>query len=143
MDYCFVGNFERINQNQNFVFIPAPESLGPPYLRLHRIQLPGDFQMKDEDIDDTTIDAVEGELHESEGQANSTRPRGKREPVICNVCCKTFLDKSILRRHIRTVHEKQKDFICYVCNRQFSQLGNLKIHISTVHLDYRLSLIHI
>ena len=38
-----------------------------------------------------------------------------------------------LKRHIRTVHEKQKDFCCEECGHAFSKKLALKAHLAKVH----------
>ena len=39
--------------------------------------------------------------------------------IICDVCHKKFMKKTVLNRHIQTVHEKKKDFACMKCQENF------------------------
>ena len=40
-----------------------------------------------------------------------------------------------MKRHVETVHERQKHFQCEFCRRNFSTPGNLKRHIMTLHKE--------
>ena len=51
----------------------------------------------------------------------------------CKKCGKAFWDKSNLRRHIKSVHNKMKDHICKECGYSASQKIALKKHIKAVH----------
>ena len=55
----------------------------------------------------------------------------------CDLCGKTFGHKSHLKRHMNTVHLKQKNFKCDHCDYICGEKSNLKTHIDTVHLRHR------
>ena len=38
-----------------------------------------------------------------------------------------------MKRHINSIHNKQKDHKCDTCEKTFSQAGYLKTHINSVH----------
>ena len=40
-------------------------------------------------------------------------------------------------RHVRVVHEKQKDFVCELCDKSFASNANLKQHLDAVHEKLR------
>ena len=46
---------------------------------------------------------------------------------------KSLLLLKVLFKHIKTVHEKQKDLKCEFCDKSFGQKGQLNVHIKTVH----------
>ena len=48
-----------------------------------------------------------------------------------------FSHKSLLKKHVASVHEKNKQFKCEICEKPFYQKGLLKRHISTVHEERR------
>ena len=54
----------------------------------------------------------------------------------CDICQKTFLQKSNLRRHKRTVHEMMdgsSPFKCDICQKTFKHAENLALHEKTPH----------
>jgi uncharacterized C2H2 Zn-finger protein len=55
----------------------------------------------------------------------------------CEYCDKTFGQKGDLKRHINTVHLKQKNYKCDHCNESFGKKSNLKRHINTIHLKQK------
>ena len=59
----------------------------------------------------------------------------KRE-VTCPTCDKTISEKGSLKRHIRQVHEGEKEIKkgkCHICNKKFSKLKTMKEHVTMVH----------
>ena len=62
----------------------------------------------------------------------SKRPQNvNSEFCKCDLCNKTFTQKSSLKRHISSVHEGIKHK-CHLCNKMLSRKGLLN-HIMTVH----------
>ena len=51
----------------------------------------------------------------------------------CEECGKSFNNKGLLTRHVRTVHQEHQDYKCKQCGREFNLLANLTCHVSTVH----------
>ena len=44
------------------------------------------------------------------------------------MCGKKFSTQSVLIKHRRNVHEKQKNYVCNLCNKAFSENSDLKKH---------------
>ena len=53
----------------------------------------------------------------------------------CNICEKTYFDSSTLKKHINTVHNKQKDRKCDSCGKAFTNNSLLNVHIKRVHRE--------
>ena len=53
---------------------------------------------------------------------------------ITNVTCeKAFSQAWILKQHINSVHNGQKDYKCDTCGKAYFEARNLKIHINSIH----------
>ena len=48
-------------------------------------------------------------------------------------CEKTFSSSGDLKKHIKAVHNGQKNHKCDLCGKSFSRAHYLKIHIDSVH----------
>ena len=56
----------------------------------------------------------------------------KRKKIdTCEYCKKLFSKSGILKLHINSVHNGQKDHKCDSCGKAFSQAGNLKMKMHT------------
>lgn len=53
-------------------------------------------------------------------------------PYACSYCTKTFSDYSTKVKHQR-IHTGSKPYDCFVCQDRFSQSGNMLRHLETVH----------
>ena len=53
--------------------------------------------------------------------------------LSCEECGKSFNNKGLLTRHVRTVHQEHQDYKCKQCGKEFNLLANLTRHVSTVH----------
>lgn len=53
----------------------------------------------------------------------------------CDLCGRTFRDKSGMKRHVTGVHLNKRDFTCYLCPKSFSASYNLKEHLFSVHKE--------
>ena len=52
---------------------------------------------------------------------------------MCNICDYETAYKSMLQKHIKSVHEGIKEFKCHKCPYETVQSHHLKKHIETVH----------
>ncbi|OXA47383.1 PR domain zinc finger protein 5 [Folsomia candida] len=56
-----------------------------------------------------------------------------RETFQCHLCLQTFLTKYGVQRHIRVIHEKQRNHRCTFCEKSFSSPSHLKNHVDAKH----------
>ncbi|KAA8495722.1 Protein glass [Porphyridium purpureum] len=68
----------------------------------------------------------------SSAQDADSLVEGAQTPV-CVKCGKHFFRQNELRRHIRTVHEREKTHKCPHCLKLFSQSSHLVTHVRSVH----------
>ncbi|XP_059095744.1 zinc finger protein 888-like [Tigriopus californicus] len=47
--------------------------------------------------------------------------------------CKKVVQSSSLKKHIRSIHDKQRDFQCQYCDKNFAQSYSLKEHVGAKH----------
>lgn len=55
------------------------------------------------------------------------------KPFVCDICNKSYLQKSYLMIHIRDVHELKKHLACKICHKQFVKISHLIKHENLVH----------
>lgn len=55
----------------------------------------------------------------------------KKSNSICGLCGKGYTTSSYLRKHIQTVHDKERPYKCPICHKGFSSSSYLKIHKRT------------
>lgn len=60
---------------------------------------------------------------------------GHREQLACQVCGKTFLDESRLRKHEK-LHSAERPFACEICSKAFTTHAHLKEHLK-IHTGFK------
>ena len=55
----------------------------------------------------------------------------------CKTCGKSFSRSGELKKHIKTIHEGQRNYKCDFCGKSFTTSGHLKRHIKTIHKGQR------
>ncbi|CAI5671297.1 unnamed protein product [Oreochromis niloticus] len=60
---------------------------------------------------------------------------GHREQLACQVCGKTFLDESRLRKHEK-LHSAERPFACEICTKAFTTHAHLKEHLK-IHAGFK------
>ena len=55
------------------------------------------------------------------------------EKLKCETCKKSFTQSGVLKRHMKSVHEKLKPFQCDQCDRSFAGIMVLKYHKLRIH----------
>ena len=55
----------------------------------------------------------------------------------CNSSGKSFTQSGNLKNHIKTMHEGQRNYKCDSCEKSYAKLGSLKYHIKTIHEEQR------
>ena len=64
---------------------------------------------------------------------------------VCPLCCKTYVHRQHLKRHVEKTHESSlevlqpKEFKCTLCDKSYSLMRNLKRHIMNDHGDSEVS----
>ena len=53
----------------------------------------------------------------------------------CNMCSKKFHFTSFLKRHVKTVHLKQRIFKCSICPKSYTDGTPLRHHMNSSHGD--------
>nr|XP_061798128.1 zinc finger protein 436-like isoform X2 [Nerophis lumbriciformis] len=61
---------------------------------------------------------------------NKLSKKKKKEPLTCSVCAKSFTQKSLLTRHMKT-HKGEKPFSCSVCGSKFTLKSSMVRHMNT------------
>ena len=51
----------------------------------------------------------------------------------CDICAKSFGNKSNLKRHIKSTHQPAEEFKCDSCKKSFVRKDVLKNHVKSVH----------
>ena len=57
----------------------------------------------------------------------------KLKEFICQTCGTPFSAQACLKRHIRNIHEGNKDHQCDFCGKAFGHASNLNRHVQVVH----------
>ena len=62
-----------------------------------------------------------------------------KKPVEKTECpiCKAILDKTGMKRHLKTVHEGRKDHKCERCGKEYTEKKSLRTHIKREHDNVR------
>ncbi|XP_063768851.1 zinc finger and BTB domain-containing protein 14 isoform X1 [Eleginops maclovinus] len=92
----------------------------------------------------TFADSIGGEVKDEQPPGWSTATTdmkfeyllyGHREQLACQVCGKTFLDESRLRKHEK-LHSAERPFVCEICTKAFTTQAHLKEHLK-IHTGYK------
>ena len=59
------------------------------------------------------------------------------EHHTCKICWKDFARFGSLKKHMKTIHEGQRNYKCDSCAKFFTQSGTLKQHFKTFHEGQR------
>jgi KRAB domain-containing zinc finger protein len=55
----------------------------------------------------------------------------------CHICSKTFQNRSLCNRHIKSVHEKSEEHVCQTCDFKTFHASSLTAHVQQVHQKLR------
>ncbi|VDK30613.1 unnamed protein product [Dibothriocephalus latus] len=61
----------------------------------------------------------------------------KRGIIVCEVCGKSFKQKSTLKRQIAAVHKELRNYVCEVCGQDFTRKTTMNKHIDVIHKGRR------
>ena len=73
------------------------------------------------------------EEHKKSGKPKKYKKSSHETVNECNNCDKTFRSLSLLKIHVRAVHEGKKDYKCEHCENSFSRPSTLYNHIKNIH----------
>ena len=63
---------------------------------------------------------------------HTKKSHNNKEFFKCELCSKTFSQKSDMRQHYKRFH-KAKDYQCDQCKKEFESSSRLRIHVQIVH----------
>lgn len=61
--------------------------------------------------------------------------KSTRDVLKCHVCSQAFITRRGLRRHIRVVHENQRNHPCEFCGKTFPSAKDLERHVEARHAE--------
>ncbi|KAA8495762.1 Zinc finger protein [Porphyridium purpureum] len=119
--------------------VSAPRRSVP--LGLYKLLGVDDEPRSEADDNSKSSSSLVGRHPPSAQNAGPTQTGGadSQTSAICPECGKVLSRVNELRRHIRTVHFREKSHKCSHCDKMFSQSSHLVTHIRTVHegrMDY-------
>ncbi len=87
-------------------------------------------QVSEDQDKSSNAPSTSSQVHE--GQAKSDSEENRK----CHVCFKVFKSKSVMNRHVESIHNKTK-FVCQFCGKEYSQNGHLLYHIKMQHNTHK------
>lgn len=96
----------------------------------------------DNETNRPNLDHVVERITSSSAVANPRRGSASSQPTknkrfVCSQCGHAFAQGADLRKHVRTVHLKERPYSCDLCEKKFGEKGNLRKHRRSVHLNER------
>lgn len=74
--------------------------------------------------------------HKNNSRKKIKAPKKAQQPHnICGICTLPFKNKSLLKLHQKTLHQRQ--FECYVCHKSFNRKSNLITHFRQTHTNIK------
>ena len=70
-------------------------------------------------------------VHCIERHSKTVHEKQRQSKYKCESCKKSFEEISYLKKHIKTVHAKQRDYKCDICGKDFELIYDLKKHLKT------------
>ena len=88
-----------------------------------------------EEIDTFTCDKCGKILNSKSGYLNHMKytHENKAKEFECDKCGRKFHIMSLLKLHVRTVHEKERNFQCDTCGMKFTAKGACQKHMKAIH----------
>ena len=65
------------------------------------------------------------------------KPENENKSFKCSRCDKTFTTSFNMKKHIKTIHEGQRNYKCDSCGKSYKESGSLNFHIKTIHEGQR------
>ena len=87
----------------------------------------------------------EEHIHDFNYDHNTNVPTNSEDDkqIKCELCEKSFCNKSTQEKHVLAVQEGKRPYSCQICDKNFSYKSNLKVHIKAVHEQNKPHICHI
>ena len=125
---------ENANQEEHNVEIKSEnQAQNEPSQNALLIEETIDMKLENEDIRSyicgKSLNCEENSFDDQESSRNKTKIESQN---ICDICNKSFSNKTYLERHVTIVHDELREHKCEICGITFGQKNELQFHLKKV-----------